>query len=87
MDKGCDVITEKPITIDEEKAQRIIDAQKRTGRHIRVAFNYRYAPHHTMWPAIAVTLPFFSECLSQVFPDKLILIIACGLFAVESLAN
>jgi len=48
MDKGCDVITEKPITIDEEKAQRIIDAQKRTGRHIRVAFNYRYAPHHTM---------------------------------------
>lgn len=47
MEKGCDVITEKPITINEEKAQRIIDAQKRTGRHIRVAFNYRYAPHHT----------------------------------------
>ncbi len=48
MEKGCDVITEKPITIDERKAQRIIDAQKRTGRHIRVAFNYRYAPHHTV---------------------------------------
>ena len=47
MEKGCDVITEKPITIDEEKAQRIIDAAKRTGRHIRVAFNYRYAPYHT----------------------------------------
>lgn len=47
MELGCDVITEKPITIDERKAQRIIDAQKRTGRHIRVAFNYRYAPHHT----------------------------------------
>ena len=47
MEKGCDVITEKPITIDEEKAQRIIDTQKRTGRKIRVAFNYRYAPHHT----------------------------------------
>jgi len=28
-----------------------------------------------MWPAIAVTLPVFSECLSQVFPDKLILIL------------
>ncbi|MFA6774978.1 MAG: Gfo/Idh/MocA family oxidoreductase [Sphaerochaetaceae bacterium] len=48
MERGCDVITEKPITIDEQKAQRIIDAQKRTGRHIRVTFNYRYAPHHTM---------------------------------------
>ena len=47
MEKGCDVITEKPITIDEKKAQRIIDAAKRTGRNIRVAFNYRYAPYHT----------------------------------------
>lgn len=47
MEMGCDVVTEKPITTDERKAQRIIDAQKRTGRHIRVAFNYRYAPHHT----------------------------------------
>lgn len=47
MELGCDVVTEKPITTDERKAQRIIDAQKRTGRHIRVAFNYRYAPHHT----------------------------------------
>ncbi|MDY5931516.1 MAG: Gfo/Idh/MocA family oxidoreductase [Candidatus Ornithospirochaeta sp.] len=48
MEKGCDVITEKPITIDEKKAQRIIDAQKRTGRNVRVTFNYRYAPYHTM---------------------------------------
>lgn len=47
MQLGCDVITEKPITIDEKKAQRIIDVQKETGRNIRVAFNYRYAPHHT----------------------------------------
>ena len=47
MELGCDVITEKPITTDEVKAQAIIDAQKRTGRSIRVAFNYRYAPHHT----------------------------------------
>lgn len=47
MEMGCDVVTEKPITTDERKAQRIIDAQKRTGKHIRVAFNYRYAPHHT----------------------------------------
>ena len=47
MEMGCDVITEKPITTDERRAQRIIDAAKKTGRHIRVAFNYRYAPYHT----------------------------------------
>ncbi|MDT4762701.1 Gfo/Idh/MocA family oxidoreductase [Sphaerochaeta sp. PS] len=47
MELGCDVITEKPITTDEHKAQDILDAQKRYGRSIRVAFNYRYAPHHS----------------------------------------
>ena len=47
MEKGFDVITEKPMTIDEKKAQAIIDCQKRTGRSLRVTFNYRYAPHNT----------------------------------------
>ncbi len=47
MDKGYDVISEKPMTIDEEKAQAIVDAQKRTGKELRVTFNYRYAPHNT----------------------------------------
>lgn len=47
MEKGYDVITEKPMTIDNEKAQAIIDCQKRTGRSLRVTFNYRYAPHNT----------------------------------------
>ena len=47
MEKGYDVITEKPMTIDEKKAQAIIDCQKRTGKELRVTFNYRYAPHAT----------------------------------------
>lgn len=47
MEAGCDVITEKPMTIDEVKCQAIIDAINRTGRHLRVTFNYRYAPHST----------------------------------------
>lgn len=47
MELGCDVITEKPMTIDEKRAQNIIDTQKRTGRNVRVSFNYRYAPHNT----------------------------------------
>jgi predicted dehydrogenase len=47
MELGCDVITEKPMTIDEHKCQAILDAVKRTGRRLRVTFNYRYAPHST----------------------------------------
>ena len=47
MELGCDVITEKPMTIDEDKAQNIIDAQKKYGKDLRVTFNYRYAPHNT----------------------------------------
>jgi len=47
MEKGCDVITEKPLTIDEDKARHIVDGIKRTGRDLRVTFNYRYAPTNT----------------------------------------
>lgn len=47
MELGCDAITEKPMTIDEEKLQAMIDAEKKTGKRVRVLFNYRYAPHHT----------------------------------------
>lgn len=47
MELGCDVITEKPMTTDAEKCQDILDAVARTGRKVRVSFNYRYAPHHT----------------------------------------
>ncbi len=44
MELGCDVITEKPMTIDEKKCRRIVEAVKRTGRKVRVTFNYRYSP-------------------------------------------
>jgi predicted dehydrogenase len=47
MELGCDVITEKPMTIDAAKTQAIFDTIKRTGRSLRVAFNYRYAPAYT----------------------------------------
>ncbi|MDQ1909836.1 Gfo/Idh/MocA family oxidoreductase [Paenibacillus sp. GD4] len=47
LELGCDVITEKPMTVDEKKCQEILDAVERTGRQVRVTFNYRYAPHHT----------------------------------------
>ena len=44
LEAGCDVITEKPMTIDECKCQRIVDTIKKTGRKVRVTFNYRYSP-------------------------------------------
>jgi predicted dehydrogenase len=47
MELGCDVMTEKPMTTDEHKCQRIIDTQKKTGRQCKVTFNYRYAPPRT----------------------------------------
>ncbi|MEO8206096.1 MAG: Gfo/Idh/MocA family oxidoreductase [Chthoniobacterales bacterium] len=42
LDAGCDVITEKPLTTDEVKCQRIMDAVERTGRTVRVTFNMRW---------------------------------------------
>lgn len=45
MEYGADIITEKPMTTDEIKCQEILDAEQRTGRNVRVTFNYRYSPH------------------------------------------
>ncbi|MDH6303384.1 putative dehydrogenase [Parabacteroides sp. PF5-5] len=50
MELGADIITEKPMTTDEQKVQAILDAEKRTGKKCRVTFNYRYSPHRAkMW--------------------------------------
>ena len=47
MEMGCDVISEKPMTVDDDKCNEILDAIERTGKNLRVSFNYRYAPHHS----------------------------------------
>jgi predicted dehydrogenase len=47
MEAGCDVISEKPMTTTAEKCQRILAAKQRTGRSLRVNFNYRYSPPRT----------------------------------------
>jgi predicted dehydrogenase len=44
VEAGRDVVTEKPMTTDETKCQRILDAVARTGRSLVVTFNYRYSP-------------------------------------------
>jgi predicted dehydrogenase len=47
MELGCDAICEKPMTTEPHMAKAIFDAIARTGRSLRVTFNYRYAPHVT----------------------------------------
>jgi predicted dehydrogenase len=62
MQLGRDVITEKPMTIDEVKCQQILDTIERTGRNLRVTFNYRYAPHNTKLRELLM-----EETIGQVF--------------------
>jgi len=47
LEAGCDVITEKPLTVDEGKCRAIFSALERTGGTLRVTFNYRYAPRNS----------------------------------------
>lgn len=47
MEKGADVLTEKPMTTDEKKCQNILDTERKTGKKLIVGFNYRYSPHFT----------------------------------------
>ncbi|MGH9969023.1 MAG: Gfo/Idh/MocA family protein [Pyrinomonadaceae bacterium] len=46
LDRGIDVITEKPMVTDEKQCQSVLDAERRNQRKIIVAFNYRYSPKH-----------------------------------------
>ncbi|KAI4957374.1 hypothetical protein J4E86_004512 [Alternaria arbusti] len=47
LELGCNVVTEKPMTIDAPRCREIFNAVERTGKKVRVTFNYRYAPHNT----------------------------------------
>ncbi|PHN00910.1 4,5-dihydroxyphthalate dehydrogenase [Flavilitoribacter nigricans DSM 23189 = NBRC 102662] len=47
LDMGCDVLTEKPLTTDEDKCQDILDAERRSNRNLIVGFNYRWSPYMT----------------------------------------
>jgi predicted dehydrogenase len=47
LDMGCDVLTEKPLTTDEDKCQEILDAERRSKNKVIVGFNYRWSPYPT----------------------------------------
>ncbi|QIK71078.1 Gfo/Idh/MocA family oxidoreductase [Propioniciclava coleopterorum] len=44
---GVDVVVEKPLTIDADSANAIVDAVKETGHQVVVTFNYRYSPRNS----------------------------------------
>jgi len=46
LDRGIDVITEKPMVIDEKQCKDVLEAERRNKRNIVVTFNYRYSPKH-----------------------------------------
>lgn len=45
LEAGCDVISEKPMTIDADKCRAIMEAERRSGRKVAVTFNARYLPY------------------------------------------
>ncbi|WP_296684075.1 Gfo/Idh/MocA family oxidoreductase [Flavobacterium sp.] len=47
LEAGYDVLTEKPLTTDETKAQAILDAERKSGKNLIVGFNYRWSPYAT----------------------------------------
>ncbi|MEE3921590.1 Gfo/Idh/MocA family oxidoreductase [Micromonospora sp. BRA006-A] len=52
---GCDVVVEKPMTVDADRCRRILDAVAETGRRVTVAFNYRYNPLHEQFRRLSPT--------------------------------
>ncbi len=47
LEMGCDVLTEKPLTIDEFKCQEILDAEQKSNKKLIMGFNYRWSPYTT----------------------------------------
>lgn len=44
LDRGVDVVTEKPMATELEQCRALVEAERRTGRKVAMAFNYRYSP-------------------------------------------
>jgi len=57
LDRGIDVITEKPMVTDDEQLRAVFDAEKRNNRKITVGFNMRYAPRHVRLKELMLEQP------------------------------
>ncbi|MDT0645138.1 Gfo/Idh/MocA family oxidoreductase [Zunongwangia sp. F260] len=47
LEMGCDVLSEKPLTTDEDKCQQIVDAERKYDKKLVLGFNYRWSPYNT----------------------------------------
>jgi predicted dehydrogenase len=48
LDRGVDVICEKPLTTDLDGVHRIAEAARRSDNRLIVTFNYRYSPRNSL---------------------------------------
>lgn len=48
LGRGLDAITEKPMTIDDTRLHRIVDAVQASEGDLTVTFNYRYSPRNSV---------------------------------------
>jgi predicted dehydrogenase len=46
LDRGVDVVTEKPMVTGLSQCRAILDAERTNRRKVAMAFNYRYSPKH-----------------------------------------
>ncbi len=47
LDSGCAVIAEKPMVVDDAQCRAVLAAERRSGGHVTVTFNYRFMPYVT----------------------------------------
>lgn len=47
LEFGADVLTEKPLTTDEDRCRQIVEAERKSNRNLIVGFNYRWSPYMT----------------------------------------
>lgn len=73
LDRGLDVVCEKPMTIDAPSLRRIVEAAERSDGELIVTFNYRYSPRNTLVRQLIadgrigdVTSVHFEWCLDTV---------------------
>src|SRR5699024_9529090 len=73
LDRGLDVITEKPMTIDVPSLERIVHAAQESTGTLTVTFNYRYSPRNSEVRRLiadgaigTVTSVHFEWCLDTV---------------------
>lgn len=73
LDRGLDVVCEKPMTIDAPSLRAIVDAAERSTGSLVVTFNYRYSPRNTLVRQLIadgaigeVTSVHFEWCLDTV---------------------